>query len=207
MALSDLISRLEQEAQSRVNVIRQQAATRVAEIEAAGLRAAAEVMNRHLEEGQARRAALQQRELVRARREARARELEACHAQLTRILARARALAPEMANSTSYRTALPNHVEEALSYVEALRVRVRCRAQLAAVVGPIVARHEGAELAIDETVDPGVIAEAADASVVVDNTLTARLTRLQAHLAIELAKQLVDGVSGAPAIETAYGRS
>ncbi len=114
---------------------------------------------------------------------------------------------PETANSTTFRSALPNHVEEALSHLQGLRPRVRCRAEFAPLVRPIVARHDGAELEIDESVDPGVIAEAADRSVVVDNTLTERLTRIQAHLAIELAKSLADVVFGAPSIEIAYGHS
>jgi vacuolar-type H+-ATPase subunit E/Vma4 len=207
MSLSDLIGRLEQEAQGRVETIQQHAVAQVAEIEAAGLRAATEVATRYLAEQQARRAVLHQRALVRARRDARARELEARHAQLARILSRAHALVPEMAHSTLYRDALPGHVEEALSYLQGLRPRVRCRAEFASLVQPIVARHEGTELEIDETADPGVIAEAGDGSVVVDNTLAVRLTRIQGHLAIELTKQLLDAASGEASIESGYGPS
>jgi vacuolar-type H+-ATPase subunit E/Vma4 len=207
MALPDLIGRLDQEVRRRIEMIQQHAAAQVADIEAASRRAAADATNRYLEERHASRAAVHQRDLVRARRQAHARELEAGHAQLARILSRARALVPEIANSTTYRRALPSHVEEALGYLQGLRPRVRCRAELASVVQPIVARHLGAELEIDDTVDPGVIAEAADGSVVVDTTLTARLRQIEGQLAIELATQLVDEVFGASSMEIAYGPS
>ena len=190
MALSDLIRRLEEEAASQVQAIEQRAAIQVAEIEATSVRAADIARNHYLEETRTRRQALRERELVRARREARARELEACRMQLARILERARTLTAEIADSAAYRNALPRHAEEALSYLESVRVRVRCRAEFAPILRPIVARHQAAELAIDDRIGPGVIAEAADDCAVVDNTLAARLTRIEPQLAIDLATQL-----------------
>ena len=192
MALPDLIRRLEEEAASQVRAIEERAANQIAEIEATSVRAADVVRNRYLEEKCTRRQALRERELVRARREARARELEACRLQLARILERARILTAEIADSAVYRNALPRHAEEALSYLESVRSRVRCRAEFAPILRPIVARHHDAELAIDDGIGPGVIAEAADGSAVVDNTLAARLARIEPQLAIELAKQLLE---------------
>lgn len=192
MALSDLITRLEREAQTQVDAIAQDAATQVAEIEAAALRAAADITNRHLEHERVRRATRHQRELVRARREGRARELEAHHAQLARILERARGLVVEVSETAAYRDALKGHVEEALSYLQGLRPRVRCRAAFAPLIHPIVAGCDGAELVIDEGVGPGVVAEAANGSVVIDNTLAARFARIEGQLAIELARRLVE---------------
>jgi len=43
---------------------------------------------------------------------------------------------------------------------------------------------------IDESVGPGVVAEAGDGSVTVDNTLATRLARAEARLAIELLREL-----------------
>ena len=54
----------------------------------------------------------------------------------------------------------------------------------------IVARHQGAELVIDESVSPGVVAESADGSVIVDNTLAARLARAETRLAMELMREV-----------------
>lgn len=192
MALSDLISRLEQEAQSQVQTIEQDAEAEVRAIEAATEQAIAEMTTRHLERERAEREAVQQRELALARREARARELEARHAQLARVLTRARALAPEVAASASYAEALPSHLDEALSFLEGARPRVKCPAAFIAMLRPTAARYEGATLVIDESVGPGMVAEAADGSVIVDNTLAARLARAEARLAIELLRELGD---------------
>jgi vacuolar-type H+-ATPase subunit E/Vma4 len=190
MALADLISRLEQEAQAQADAIQRDADAEVRAIREEAEQAAAEATARHLEHERAARHLASQRELARVRREARARELEARHAQLARILERARALLPEVAASTRYLEVLPSHAEEALSFVEGLRPRVRCQRRFAPALQAIVARHEGAQLVIDETVGPGVIAAAADGSVVVDNTLAARLSRAETRLAIELLKRI-----------------
>jgi vacuolar-type H+-ATPase subunit E/Vma4 len=193
MALSDLISRLEQEARSQVQTIEQETEAQVRAIEAATEQAMADTTTRHLERERAEREAVRQRELALARREARARELEARHAQLARVFARARALVPEVASSAFYAEALPSHLDEALSFLEGARPRVKCPAALIAMLRPTVGRHEGVELVIDESVGPGIVAEAADGSVIVDNTLAARLGRLEPRLAIGLLRMLGDG--------------
>ena len=190
MALSDLISRLEHEAQHQVQAIQREAEAEVRAIDAATEQAIIDTTARHLEHERAQRQVVRQRELALARRQARARELEARHAQLARILQRARSLVPEIAASRSYVDALPSHLEDALSYLESLQPRVRCQAAFARILEPAVARHAGADLVIDESVGPGVVAEAGDGSVTVDNTLATRLARAEARLAIELLREL-----------------
>lgn len=195
MALSDLISRLEEEAQSQVQAIQREAEAEVRAMNAETDQAITDATARHFERERAGRQALLQRELALARRQARARELEACHAQLARILNRARALVPEIAGSTPYVDALPLHLEEALSFLEGLRPRVRCQAAFAPLLQATLARHDGAELVIDDSTGAGVAVEAADGSVVVDNTLAARLARAETRLAIELLRKLGDAHS------------
>lgn len=192
MGLSDLISRLEQEAHSQVRAIEQAADAEVRAMEAATERAVADTSARHLQHEHADREIVQQRELALARRQAHARELEAHHAQLARILERARALVPEVAASARYLEALPSHLEEAMPFLEGLRTRVRCQAAFAPTLQTTIARYEGAELVIDDTAAPGVVIEAADGSVMVDNTLTGRLARVEACVVIELLRELVD---------------
>jgi vacuolar-type H+-ATPase subunit E/Vma4 len=192
MALPDLISRLEHEAQSRVQEIEKDTEAEVHAIEAATERAIAEITARHLEHQHAERRALQQRELALVQRQARARELEAHHTLLVRILQRAKALLPDIAASTSYRDALPAHLDEALSFLEDLQPRVRCQAAFAPILQATIARRSDAVLVIDESVGPGVQAEATDRSVIVDNTLASRLARAEARIAIELSRQLPD---------------
>ena len=192
MALSDLILRLEQEAQSQIDAIERDAAAQVRGIEEATGRAVDDVTGRHLELERAERQSIRERELVAARRAARARVLHAQHLQLSRILARARDLAPEAAASEVYSRALPSHVDEALLFLDGLQPRVRCSARWTPVVEGAVARHHGARVVVDESVEAGIVAEAPDGSVLVDNTLAARLTRAEARLRIELLRRLDD---------------
>lgn len=193
MALADLIARLEQDTESQVQAIQRQADVDVLAIEAATEQAVTEAMARFLGRQRSERQVVLQRELSLARRHAHTRELEAHHALVARILERARALVPELATSPMYLRALPSHLEEASSYLEGLRPRVRCRAVFAPVLQPLVARLDGAELVIDESVGPGIVAEAADGSVIVDNTLAARLAQIEARLEIELVAEVGDG--------------
>ena len=197
MALPDLIARLEQEAQSRVEAIQRDADAEVRAIEADAEQAVRELTARQLEYGRAQRHVGLERALSLARRQARARELESLHAQIRRILTRARALIPEAAASARYVAAVPSHLEEALRFVEGLHPRVRCQPACAPVLAPIVARC-GAELVIDNGIGPGVFVEAGNGSVVVDNTLAARLARGESRFIIELARKLRDATATVP---------
>ena len=192
MALSDLVSRLEQEAQNRVQAIQQEADVEVRAIETATEHAVSGITADYLDRQRAGRRTVQQRELALARREARGRVLEARRAQIARVLDLARSLVPDEATSTAYVDVLPAHLAEALSFLAGLRPRVRCQAAVAAVLQDTIDRHPGAALVIDESVGPGIVAEAADGSVIVDNTLAARLARAEPGLAIQLLRQLAD---------------
>jgi vacuolar-type H+-ATPase subunit E/Vma4 len=192
MALLDLIARLEGDAAREVQAIVERADADVLAIRAATERAIAGGSAERLERQRMERAANRDGDLARTRRAARGEELKARYALLARVLDRARALAPETGASESYQRVLPSHLEEALSYVQGLRPRVRCQANAASVLRPVAARHDGAEIVIDETIGPGVVVEAADGSVVVDNTLAARLARIEPKLAVELLAELSD---------------
>lgn len=192
MALPDLVSRLEQEAQNRVQAIQQEADVEVRAIEAATEHAVSGITAHYLDSQRAGRRTVQQRELALARRQARGRVLEARRAQIARILDLARSLVPDVATATAYVEVLPAHLAEALSFLEGLRPRVRCQAAVGAVLQDTIDRHPGAALVIDESVGPGIVAEAADGSVIVDNTLVARLARAEPRLAIQLLRKLAD---------------
>lgn len=190
MALDDLIARLEADADARVQAIRQRADGEVRALDAEAARAAAEVTRANLAR---RRAALQaelRRELALARQKARAQELEARRALFQRVLSRAEALVAEVGASPAYLAVLPGHCTEALSYLEALRPIVRCAPALVPVLEPAVAGREDVQLVPDEALGPGLVAEAADGSVLVDNTLLARVRRREARLAVELLEAL-----------------
>jgi vacuolar-type H+-ATPase subunit E/Vma4 len=195
MALVDLIARLEQDASSQVEALRRRAEDDVRAIEAAAERALAEARAAHVGRRRAERQGDFRQQLAEARRVARRRELEARHALMARVIDRARAMLPEAARSEPYRLSLAAHLDEALSYLEGLPCRVRCPASCEPVLRPLVARHEGVSLEVDDTVGPGLVAEALDGSVVVDNTLAARLARRQAQLAVDLLREVGDGVA------------
>jgi vacuolar-type H+-ATPase subunit E/Vma4 len=206
MALPDLITRLEQEAHSRVEAIHRGADAEVRAIEEEAERAVAEVMRRHLEREHAGRRATQDRELAAARRHTRGRELEAQHALLARVVARARSLLPETAESPAYRAVLPRHLDEALSFLQGLHPQVRCQAAFVPVLESAIVEREGARIVIDESVGPGIVAESGDGSVIVDNTLTARLRRVETDLATELARRLSEPVPAATEASQYAGR-
>jgi vacuolar-type H+-ATPase subunit E/Vma4 len=189
MALPDLIARLEQEAQNRAEAIQREADAQVRAIEADTEQAVQEVTSRQLEHARAERRIGRERERATARRQARAGELEALHTQIRRVLTRARELVPAAAASAPYAAVVPRHLEQALLFVEGVPARTRCQAAFASLVAPIVTRY-GAQLVLDENVGPGVVVEAADGSVVVDNTLTSRLARAESRLTIDLARKL-----------------
>jgi vacuolar-type H+-ATPase subunit E/Vma4 len=193
MGLPDLISRLEQEARSRVDAMRRDADSDVRAIEAETERAIAEITAGRVERGRVERQPGEQRALAQARQQARARELEARYAQIARVLARARALIPDVARSELYAAAVPQHVGEALSFLNGLRPRVRCHSGFAPIVQTFIDEHHGATVVTDDTLGPGIVVDAADGSVSVDNTLAARLDRDRLRLTIELARKLDDG--------------
>jgi vacuolar-type H+-ATPase subunit E/Vma4 len=190
MALTDLVARLERDAAAEAEAIAARADAEIDQIRAAADRAAAGTVADELDRRRAVRTRARQQALALARRAARAAELEAQHAFIARVVARAHALAAEAAASPEYVRVLPSHVEEALSYVRGLRSHVRCQASARDVLAPIVGRTQGAEIVIDETVGPGVVVEAADGSVLVANTLEARLDRIAPALAVDLLKEL-----------------
>lgn len=190
MSLADLIARLEQDADTQVEVITRQADADVLAIQSAAAQAAAASTASHLAQRRAERHAAHERELAQARRLARARELEAQHALLSCILDRARGQIAEEAASPQYMAVLPLHLEEALSHLEGLAAQVRCGRSAAAALRSAVSARPSIDLVVDEAIGPGLVAEAADGSVIVDNTLAARLARLETRLAVELLAEV-----------------
>lgn len=188
MALAELMARLEQEAQSQADAFRRQADVEVQAIELETSAAIADATVRHAARARAGRQVVLRRERAEAARQARARELEARHALVARVLSRAAALYGEIATSREYIAALPGHAEDALSYVEGLPSRIRCHASSIEAIQPVVARHDGVVLVADDTIGPGVVVETEDGVVVIDNTLETRVARVRDRLAIALAQ-------------------
>ncbi len=165
MALAELIARLEQDTEARLRSMREAADREVQALEAEAARAEAVVTQAHLAVARSTLEATLSRALAEERRRLRNVELTAQHAMLARVLERARALSAE---DTAYLSHVARRCDEVLRYFEGLSPVVRCRAEVAAKLSVPVR--------IDPDVGPGFIVEAADGSVVVDDT---HLTRLE----------------------------
>ena len=188
MALAELIARLERDAQTRADELDARAG---AEADALQADAARLLVQRRAQELTRRRTQRQLRHeaaLAQARRAARGARLAAQHALLERIFARARSLLPEVASSAEYFALLPGHYAEARRYVEGLKVTVRCHPSSAIWLHGTDADATFVE---DAQAAPGVYVSAADGSVFIDNTLPARMERLETKLAVELLAEVV----------------
>lgn len=108
---------------------------------------------------------------------------------IDRVLAEAsRVLAT--ASLERYQAILDAAVDETLRYLEGVPAVLRCRPDAASRVEGRVAGRAGVTVSPDAGARAGVAGEAADGSVVVDNTLTAWLTRRRPELAAALAARL-----------------
>ena len=193
MALAELISRLEHEAQDRVRAIEDKADADLRAAEQDTEHAIAEIMARQFDPERTERHLVRQVELANARRQTRARELEAQRFQIARVLNRARELLSEVAVSPAYAASLPSHLDEALSFLQGLQPRVRCSAAFIPLLQSAIHGRDGLQLVIDESIGAGFVAEASDRSVVVDSTLAAHFGRAETRLMMALAGKLADG--------------
>jgi len=190
VALSDLIARLERDADGQIEAITRRADAEVLATRASVARDDAAATAVDLRRRRDERQSVHDRELVRARRLAHQHTLEAQHALVSRVLDRARVQTQAAANHALYLAALPAYLSEAVSHLEGLPVRVRCAPAAAAALAPVVAGRPEIELVEDQASGPGLLVETIDGSVVIDNTLAARLSRLERRLAIRLIAEV-----------------
>jgi len=188
MALADLIARLERDAETRADQLDREATAQAEALRAEASRLLSQRREQELTRRRTERRVRHEGALAEARRAARGARLRAQHALLERIFARARALLPEAASSAEYCALLPAHYAEARRYVEGLKVIVRCHPSSAIWLHGTDAEATFVE---DAAAAPGVLVWAADGSVAIDNTLPARVQRLEAKLAVELLAEVL----------------
>jgi vacuolar-type H+-ATPase subunit E/Vma4 len=112
---------------------------------------------------------------------------------LDRVFAEAeQALA--VARLERYEQSLGPAVDDTLRYLERLPSVLRCRPEAAPVVERLVAGRADVTVEASAEATAGVLGEAADGSVIVDNTLTAWLARRRPELAASLAARLDEAV-------------
>jgi vacuolar-type H+-ATPase subunit E/Vma4 len=190
MALPDLVARLERDAQQRITDLRANTQAQVSALAAQAAAVRDAQRDSELRRRRAVRRARLELELAQARQRARADQLHAQHALLVKIFQRAGEQLAAVATSPEYVNALPSHVKEALQFVEGQDVTVRCPPALVRDVRRAVEGRPGVTVVEDAQAPPGILVSTTDGTVVVDNTLPARLKRLVPRLAVELLAQV-----------------
>jgi len=165
VAVEELIARLERDTERRIGELRAQAEREAAALKEQGARRREEIEQRGLQAFRAALSARLERDLAAARQRARAERLEALHAVIDRVLARAGELFAEVVGTEAWARDVARRTAEALRYVEGLEHEVA-----AAPLGVKVVARGGA--------------------VVIDETLGARLERETPRLKIVLAREL-----------------
>lgn len=190
MALDALLSALREEADRTVEQLLGSARD-----EAARLRAEA---NARVEERCADTIATREAKLkadaelarVRAQRAAAVRVVQARDACLERIFRATEDALARALDSPEYAAAPGALATEALAYFTDVPVVIRCRTSLAGSVRAGTPRSDDVAVVPDDSVPPGVVVEASDGSVIVDNTVEARLRRMRPSLAIEVLERI-----------------
>lgn len=189
MSIDALLSFLGRQAEAEVNAVLASGEAKARDILAAG---DAEVATRREREvarvtGRSRHAIARTTAAAgRRHREAWLRERERVIDQVLDEAARVLATA----SLERYHVILEPAVDATLRYLEGLPAVLRCRHDAAPRVERLIAGRTGVTVAPDAGARAGVLGEAVDGSVVVDNTLTAWLTRRRPALAAALAARL-----------------
>jgi vacuolar-type H+-ATPase subunit E/Vma4 len=196
VALSDLLRRLEQDADSRAAGILSAAHAEAGRIEADS---AAELTRRRtaaLAERDATLRAAAARETAAARRAATAEVLAARANALDRVFERAGALLVERRATAPVLECAAADLTAALGYLNGTGT-VRSRPELVDWVRGQLSAHAGFTVVADASVGIGAVLRAADGSVEVDATVEHRLARLRSWLAV-LALERLERKDGPP---------
>ena len=116
--------------------------------------------------------------------------LHARNRLLERVFDTASAAFPHALDLPAHEGALQGLIAEALAFVPEVPVIVRCRPGLAARALALVASLGNVRVESDASLPEGVVVEAEDGSVRIDNTLADRLRRLRPALSVELLARL-----------------
>lgn len=189
MSVDALIARMTLEAQTRIAAVRAGADADVLALAEASAKASARELERALAARQTARQRAFAVERAVAQRRAAASVLNAQHAFLDRVFARAESLAAETPVDARYLDALPAQIAALQAYLGGRPATLRCRPELAARIRPLLADVPQLELVADETAPAGFIALASDASCTIDCSLAARLAALRPQLEAGLLMQ------------------
>jgi vacuolar-type H+-ATPase subunit E/Vma4 len=120
--------------------------------------------------------------------------LQAAHATLDQVFARALALLPSITCHESWAAVVMALADEALACVPAGACRLRCGAEMRARLEARLGNDALVTLVADDALGPGVIVESLDGTLTVDATIASRLALRRTALAIGLLNpELSDG--------------
>ena len=125
---------------------------------------------------------------AKARREARSLVLQARNAFLDRVFGAVTPRLSGLLEAPACSGALRQLVAEAASYFSSTPAIIRCRPALVDRLNGVV-QSRGMSVAPDESVPEGIILEAVDRSLTVDNTLIGRLRWLRPALSIAIVER------------------
>lgn len=189
--VAELISRLEQRARAEIVALRTQTANSVAE----AARQAADGRNARrvaaLRECDASVEAEAASALAAAATDARRELLDAQHALVDAVLARAAARYPALVSAEHLGDEqLVRRFRGLTTYLDGAPSEIRCRPELAERVRALLAREWPAShvVADDETTGAGLRVLDASGRITVDDTLETRVERLRAELTIEICR-------------------
>jgi vacuolar-type H+-ATPase subunit E/Vma4 len=189
MSVDALIARMTLEAQTRIAAIRARADAQAAALAESGARASSRDLEQALAAREAERGSAFAIERAEAQRRAAVAVLNAQHAFLDRVFARAESFAAQAQADRRYLDALPGEIAAVARYLGGRAAKLHCRGDLAECLRPLLADAPQLELGVDDQVPAGFIAIAGDGSCTIDVTLVARLSALRPQLQASLLAQ------------------
>jgi vacuolar-type H+-ATPase subunit E/Vma4 len=188
MGVDTLIARLEQDAQARIAALQAGADAEIAAIDRECAQGAAMDQSQVLAARRAERQAAFAVEHARARQQAAAQVLAAEYAFVDRVFARAQALAATA--GVRFVEALPRYIEALAGHLGGQAATLRCRPELAEALQRCAGDLGDVTIATDEAMPVGFVAATGDGRCTIDCTLPARLSALRPRLRAALLSRV-----------------
>jgi vacuolar-type H+-ATPase subunit E/Vma4 len=196
VALKDLIAALEAEVEEKVAHELEAARNEAARIAA---ESAQLIARRRAELFSAREASIRRElagELAEAEARVRTDWLAARESVIRKVLDVVRSRLPNLQQDDAYRNAFAGEVADALSYVEARDVIIRCAPGIAPHMARLLEGRSWMRIENDASISAGFRVIAENGRVEVDKTLDTRLRRLEPQLRIEIVRRLETELPG-----------
>ncbi len=190
MALIDLIADLQQQAKAQADEILEAARREAQAIEQEAARDISEQFEALLGRKEDESRADARAAVAAARRAAMQDTLEARASLISRVFERAHSLLPEVSVSGDYLDTLGRSLDEALEFVDGDGAEVRCSPGMTRAIGAALKGQKGLTVTEDAEITSGFVVTDKTGSVVVDERLDARLSRMQRALAIDVLGRL-----------------